>query len=77
MPAGKLHRLHAVAGGERRVAVSFQQIAKELHVELIIFHDQNGLGHVALDMRFWAGATALERIVEKLLAEANFQPDST
>jgi hypothetical protein len=25
--------------------MSLQQIAKELHVELVVFHDQDGLGH--------------------------------
>jgi hypothetical protein len=25
--------------------VRFQQIAKELHIELVVLHDQDGLGH--------------------------------
>ena len=30
------------------VAMGFQQVAKELHVELVVFHDQDGFGHPAL-----------------------------
>ena len=27
------------------VAVGFQQIVEELHIELIVLHDEDGLGH--------------------------------
>ena len=27
------------------VAVRFQQVVEELHVELVVLHDQDGLGH--------------------------------
>ncbi len=30
------------------VAVRFQQIVEELHVELVVLHDQDRLGHPAL-----------------------------
>src|ERR1700693_227613 len=45
MLAGQLQRLDTVAGTPRRIAVRFQQIVKELHIELVVLHDQDGLGH--------------------------------
>src|SRR5262249_44259530 len=45
MLAGEVERLDAVAGTERLVAVRLQQIVEELHVELVVLHDQDGLGH--------------------------------
>ena len=46
--ARQIERLDAVAGADGVVAVRFQQIVEELHVELVVFHDQNGLGHSSL-----------------------------
>src|ERR1700753_541623 len=43
--ADEIELLVAVAGARGLIAVRFQQIAKELHVELVVLHDQDGLGH--------------------------------
>ena len=43
--AGEIERLDAVAGADRVVAVRLQQVVEELHVELVVLHDQNRLGH--------------------------------
>ena len=40
-----LQRIHAVAGLQGAVAVGVEQIVEELHVELVVLHDQHGLGH--------------------------------
>ena len=45
MLAGQVERLDAVAGAERSVAVRLLQVVEELHVELVVFHDQDGFGH--------------------------------
>ena len=45
MLASKVERLDAVARTDRLVAVGFQQIVEELHIELVVFHDQDGFGH--------------------------------
>ena len=42
---GESERLNAVAGADGVVAVGLQQIVKELHVELVVLHDQDRLGH--------------------------------
>src|SRR5262249_22007031 len=42
--AGNLQSFDAAAGLQRLIAVSVQEIVKELHVELIVLHDQHG-GH--------------------------------
>src|SRR5581483_580654 len=34
-----------VAGADGFVSVRFQKIVEELHVELVVFHDQDGLRH--------------------------------
>ena len=45
MLAREVERFDAVARPDRAVAVGFQQIVEELHVELVVLHDQDGLGH--------------------------------
>src|SRR6516164_7195921 len=42
---GEIERLDAVARADGIVAVSLQQVVKELHVELIVLHDHHGLRH--------------------------------
>ena len=44
MLARDVERFHAVLGLQDVVAMGVQQIVEELHVELIVLHDQNGLG---------------------------------
>ena len=44
MLARDVQRLHAVLGLQDVVAMGVQQVVEELHVELIVLHDQNGLG---------------------------------
>ena len=41
--ADEIERLETVAGAGGLIAMRFQQIAKELHVELVVLHDQDGL----------------------------------
>ena len=45
MFAREIERLDAVARADSRVAVGFQQIVEELHIELVVLHDQDGFGH--------------------------------
>ena len=45
MLAGKVHRIDPVAGADGLVAMGLQQIVEELHIELIVLHDQDSLGH--------------------------------
>src|ERR1700728_5208352 len=45
MLARQIERLDAVARPDRRIAVGFQQIVEELHVELVVFHNQDGFRH--------------------------------
>ncbi len=44
MLARDVERFHAVLGLQDVVAMGVQQIVEELHVELIVLHDQNRLG---------------------------------
>jgi hypothetical protein len=46
--ARKIQRLDTVAGTDGAVAMCFQQIVEELHVKLVVLHDQDSLGHSAL-----------------------------
>src|SRR5690348_4403757 len=48
MLAREVQCLDTVAGTDGLVAVRFQQIVEELHIELVVLHDQDGLGHPAL-----------------------------
>ena len=41
--AREVERLDAVAGADGLIAMRFQQIVEELHVELVVLHDQDGL----------------------------------
>src|SRR4051794_21752666 len=41
----QVERLETVAGARGLVAMGFQQIAEELHIELVVLHDQDGFGH--------------------------------
>ena len=45
MLAREVERLDAVARPHGVVAVRFQQIVEELHVELVVLDDQDGFGH--------------------------------
>src|SRR5579871_3676500 len=45
VPACKIERLDAIARADRAIAMGFQQVVEELHIELIVLHDQDGLGH--------------------------------
>ena len=45
MLAHEIERLDAVAGADGLIAMRFQQIAKELHIELVVLHDQDGFCH--------------------------------
>src|SRR5262245_15579227 len=47
MLAGERERLHAVSRLERLVAMRIEQIMNQLHVQLVVLDDQNGLGHGA------------------------------
>ena len=42
--AGKIERFDAVAGSYGLIAMGFQQVVEELHIELIVLHDQDRLG---------------------------------
>src|SRR5690606_21279258 len=42
---GQLERVTSVAAGDRLIAVRFQKILEEFHVQLIVFDDQNCFGH--------------------------------
>jgi hypothetical protein len=43
--AGEVERLQPVARANRLVAAGFDQVAKELHIELIVFDDHHLLRH--------------------------------
>src|SRR5215467_4256200 len=43
--AREIECLDTVAGRDRLVAVRFQQVVEELHVELVVLHDHDGLRH--------------------------------
>src|SRR6185312_9162911 len=43
--AREVESLDAVPGSDRAVAVRFKEIVEELHVELVVFHDQDGFRH--------------------------------
>ena len=48
MLAREIERLDAVARADGGVAVRLQQVVEELHIELVVLHDQDGLGHPRL-----------------------------
>jgi histidinol phosphatase-like enzyme len=45
MFARKIQRLDTVARPNGRITMRLEKIVKELHVELVVFHNQDGLGH--------------------------------
>src|SRR5947209_13391177 len=45
MLACEIERLDPVAGSDGLITVRLQQVMEELHVELIVLHDQDSLGH--------------------------------
>src|SRR5262245_39159744 len=53
--AGEIECLDAVARADGMVAISLQQIVKELHVELVVLHDHYCLRHLST---FWKARSA-------------------
>src|SRR5581483_2586389 len=51
---GKVDRFEAVAGLDDIVPARLEQIVEELHVELVVFHDQDGLRHRRLSTAAFA-----------------------
>jgi hypothetical protein len=45
MLARKIERLDSVARAYGLVTMGFQQVVKELHIELVVFHDHDSFGH--------------------------------
>jgi hypothetical protein len=45
MGAHELERFGAFIGPNRGVTMGFQQVAKELHVQFVVFNDQDGFRH--------------------------------
>src|SRR6476620_5529719 len=43
--AGEIERLNTVAGADGLVTMRFKKVVEELHVELVVLHDQDGLWH--------------------------------
>src|ERR1035441_7711193 len=43
--AREIERLDAVAGADGQVAMRFQEVVEELHIQLVVLHDQDGLRH--------------------------------
>src|SRR5487761_2128330 len=43
--AREIQRLDSVAGADGLVAMRFQEVVEELHVQLVVLHDQDGLRH--------------------------------
>src|SRR6266436_2335298 len=43
--ANEIKRLETVAGTRGLIAMRFQKIAKELHIQLVVLHDQDGFCH--------------------------------
>ena len=87
--AGEIERLDAVARADGLVAVGLQQIVEELHVELVVLHDQDGLGHSPAPLprcrngcgaRLGAGADGralaqcLNKLVRNCYGKANAMP---
>jgi hypothetical protein len=47
--AREFHRLGPARGGNHLIAMRLKEIGEELHIELIVFDDENRLGHVCFD----------------------------
>jgi hypothetical protein len=43
--ARQVEGFDAVTGTDRGVAMGFQQIVEELHIELVVLHNQDSFGH--------------------------------
>ena len=43
--AREIERLNAISRPDGLITVGLQQVVKELHVELVVFHDHDGLSH--------------------------------
>src|ERR1039457_6052579 len=43
--AREIERLDTVAGADGLVAMGFQKVVEELHIQLVVLHDQDGLRH--------------------------------
>ena len=43
--AGKIHSVDSIAGADGLIAMGLQKIVEELHIELIVLHDQDSFGH--------------------------------
>src|SRR5204863_8678759 len=46
MLSRKVERLDPTAGADGVVAMGLQKVVEELHIELVVFHDHDGLGHL-------------------------------
>ena len=46
--ADEIKGLETVAGAGCAIAMRLQQIAKELHIQLVVLHDQDGFRHPVL-----------------------------
>src|SRR5215469_16944083 len=66
MLPGELQRFHPILGLQRHVAVRFQQIVEELHIEVIVFDNEYPIAHCkilvfdrpGLPRQPWRGAAA-------------------
>src|SRR5216684_3286969 len=65
MLAGKGKRRRALPGGDRRIPISFENIPQELHVELVVFDDQDpfrrdGRGLITLHINGYSRICAMK-----------------
>jgi hypothetical protein len=51
MDANEAERFRALVGADGLITVRLQQVAKELHIQLVVFHDQDGFCHPSLSLR--------------------------
>src|SRR5690606_32374066 len=58
VPTRKIERLYAVTRSHGAVPVRFQEIVEELHIQFVVFHDQDGFGHSPPPWRPAASATS-------------------
>jgi hypothetical protein len=76
-----LQSVDPVARLQRRIAVSFQQVVEKLHIELIIFNDQNCLHKAAFipkiesrpAERAWRHSTDFRDTLLQILNKPDFQ----
>src|SRR6476661_9988641 len=76
--AHEIERLETVAGARGLIAVRFQQIAKELHIELVVLHDQDGFCHPSLQFPRRQDRSAAHRMTPPGVPKSEFKlaPDS-